>query len=185
MSMTAAERRALAWVLAVCVGGAGVQVVRHVGHREAVSAQSGEALARQLLAVDSAQRESRAAGRRATRASRGARGGGARGENGGRGAPRRQARAPEQTAGSRGEAAGERPILTPVDLDTADSAALERLPRIGPALASRIVSDRLQHGAFGSLVALQRVRGIGPKLAAGLAPLVTFSTNGRPSGVRR
>jgi len=180
MSMTAAERRALGWLLAVCVGGAAVRVVRQFDHREAVTGASGEALARQLLAVDSAQRESRAAGRRSARGTRSRQ----RVTSGG-GQPRRQARAPDDSAGSRAMAAGERPILTPVDLDTADSAALERLPRIGPALASRIVADRRQHGAFGSLETFQRVRGIGPKLAAGLAPLVTFSTNGRPSGVRR
>ena len=52
---------------------------------------------------------------------------------------------------------------------------LERLPRIGPALAARIVADRRINGEFGSLEALQRVRGIGPKLAELLRAHVTFS----------
>jgi len=77
------------------------------------------------------------------------------------------------------------PTLGPVDLDRADSAALERLPRIGPALAARIVADRRSHGDFGSLEALQRVRGIGPKLAQLLRPHVTFSGMPSPSPVPR
>jgi len=77
------------------------------------------------------------------------------------------------------------PTLGPVDLDRADSAALERLPRIGPALAARIVADRRNHGDFGSLEALQRVRGIGPKLAQLLQAHVTFSGTPRPSPVPR
>ncbi|HYW49515.1 MAG TPA: helix-hairpin-helix domain-containing protein [Gemmatimonadaceae bacterium] len=70
-----------------------------------------------------------------------------------------------------------------MDVDVADSALLERLPRIGPALAARIVADRNQRGPFGSLIELQRVRGIGPKLAAGLASTVTFSGIRRPLAV--
>ena len=77
------------------------------------------------------------------------------------------------------------PTLGPVDLDRADSALLERLPRIGPALAARIVADRQTNGAFGSLRGFERVRGIGPKLAQALAPLVTFSGIPRPSPVQR
>ena len=70
-------------------------------------------------------------------------------------------------------------------MDRADSAALERLPRIGPALAARIVADRVAKGAYGSLGGLQRVRGIGPKLAKSLETLVTFSGIPRPSPVQR
>jgi DNA uptake protein ComE-like DNA-binding protein len=77
------------------------------------------------------------------------------------------------------------PTLGPVDVDLADSAALERLPRIGPALAARIVSDRGARGPFGSLAGLERVRGIGPKLVQLLGPLVTFSGIPRPSTVQR
>jgi competence protein ComEA len=70
-----------------------------------------------------------------------------------------------------------------VDVDRADSAALDRLPRIGPALASRIIADRVKRGAFGSIEGLMRVRGIGPKLGDGLRPHVTFSGTPRPSPV--
>jgi len=68
----------------------------------------------------------------------------------------------------------------PIDPDVATEAELDRLPRVGPALARRIVANRDSFGPFGSLEALQRVRGIGPALAAGLAPHVTFSSGFRP-----
>ena len=63
----------------------------------------------------------------------------------------------------------------PIDLDTASAALLERLPRIGPALAKRIVEDRERRGPFGSLEAFQRVRGVGPATARELSGRVTFS----------
>ena len=69
----------------------------------------------------------------------------------------------------------------PIDLDIAPARVIERLPRIGPALAQRIVADRETHGAFGSLDALMRVRGIGPGIARVIAPLVTFTGTPRPS----
>jgi len=62
-----------------------------------------------------------------------------------------------------------------VDLDVAGADAIAGLPWIGDALAGRIVADRTAHGPFGSLTGLQRVRGIGPGLAARIAPFVTFS----------
>ena len=70
----------------------------------------------------------------------------------------------------------------PVDLDMASAAEIETLPRIGPALAQRIVADRDAAGPFGSLEGLRRVRGIGAATASLLAPLVTFSQS---SAVRR
>jgi DNA uptake protein ComE-like DNA-binding protein len=69
----------------------------------------------------------------------------------------------------------------PVNPDEATAKELETLPRIGPALAARIVANRDSFGPFGSLEALQRVRGIGPAMAAQLAPRVTFSPGIRPS----
>jgi competence protein ComEA len=69
----------------------------------------------------------------------------------------------------------------PVDVDRATAAELERLPRVGRVLAARIVADREARGAFGSVEALTRVTGVGPALAKRLAPLVTFSGTPRPS----
>ena len=73
------------------------------------------------------------------------------------------------------------PVARPaVDVESASAAELERLPRVGPALARRIVSDRSAHGPFGSLEGLQRVRGIGPAMARQLQGYVTFGGTGRP-----
>ena len=69
----------------------------------------------------------------------------------------------------------------PIDMDFASARTIERLPRIGPSLAQRIVADRDAHGPFGSLDALMRVRGIGPGIARAIAPLVTFTGTPRPS----
>jgi hypothetical protein len=68
-----------------------------------------------------------------------------------------------------------------VDLDVATASEIESLPRIGGVLARRIVDDRVQNGPFGSLDGFQRVRGVGPALAASLAARVTFSGTARPS----
>lgn len=55
-----------------------------------------------------------------------------------------------------------------VDLNTADQAALESLPRIGPALAERIIAWREENGRFQSVDDLLAVPGIGEKLLEGL-----------------
>lgn len=172
MGLTQGERAALRWLLAVFVAGAGVKLYRQWRFSGDATPAAAEALSRQLLAVDSAQRQ----GRRA----RNTRSAGRQSTSG------RRTRTPARPrADSAAALASSEPTLSRVDLDVADSAALERLPRIGPALASRIVADRQAHGAFGSLRALQRVRGIGAKLAGALEGHVTFSGNPRPSTVQR
>lgn len=55
-----------------------------------------------------------------------------------------------------------------IDLNTADQAALESLPRIGPALAERIIAWREENGRFTSIDDLLAVPGIGEKLLAGM-----------------
>jgi competence protein ComEA len=73
------------------------------------------------------------------------------------------------TAGAAGDAPGATlPGDDRVDLNTADQAALETLPRIGPALAERIIAWRDENGRFGSVDDLLAVPGIGEKLLAGL-----------------
>lgn len=59
-----------------------------------------------------------------------------------------------------------------VDLNTADVAALDELPGIGPVLAARIVEWREANGPFGSVEDLGEVTGIGPSLLADLRPRV-------------
>jgi len=58
----------------------------------------------------------------------------------------------------------------PVDLNTADAAALETLPGIGPALAARIVEFRETNGPFASVDDLLDVAGTSPRLVEELAP---------------
>ncbi|KQP54756.1 helix-hairpin-helix domain-containing protein [Agreia sp. Leaf283] len=55
-----------------------------------------------------------------------------------------------------------------VDLNTADAAALETLPRIGPETAKKIIDYRDEHGPFTSLDQLLEVPGIGQKTLDGL-----------------
>lgn len=67
-----------------------------------------------------------------------------------------------------GGAAGE-----PVNLNTADAARLQDLPRVGPVLAERILQWRTEHGGFASVEDLDAVPGIGEAMMAALRPLVT------------
>ncbi|MDH5421450.1 MAG: helix-hairpin-helix domain-containing protein, partial [Acidimicrobiia bacterium] len=54
-----------------------------------------------------------------------------------------------------------------VPINTADAAALETLPGVGPVLAERIVAFRTQNGPFGEVEDLLDVPGIGEaKLAS-------------------
>ena len=59
-----------------------------------------------------------------------------------------------------------------VDLNTADLAALDALPGIGPVLAQRILDWRGKHGRFSDVAELGEVPGIGDKLLAQLRDLV-------------
>lgn len=70
-----------------------------------------------------------------------------------------------------------RPLLPGerVDLDNADVTEITRLPRIGPAMAQRLVAWRAQHGAFGGLARLDSVPGVGPSLLDAIRPFVAFS----------
>jgi competence protein ComEA len=62
-----------------------------------------------------------------------------------------------------------------VDINRASAAELESLPRVGPALAARIVAHREAHGPFGSIEALDAVPGVGPATLEALRSHVTLS----------
>jgi len=74
----------------------------------------------------------------------------------------------EASAGA-SEAAGDGRI----NLNVADAAQLQSLPRIGPALADRIIEWRETNGGFTSVEDLLAVPGIGDKMLASLRELVT------------
>lgn len=71
------------------------------------------------------------------------------------------------------------PATRRIDLDVAPPEEIERLPRVGPALARRIAANRDSLGPFGSLSGLRRVKGMGPATLERLANLVTFSGQAR------
>ena len=71
------------------------------------------------------------------------------------------------TSGTAGAPAGK------VDLNTADVAALDALPGVGPVTAASIVAWREKNGRFTSVEQLQEIQGIGPAKYAALAKLVT------------
>ena len=142
---------------AVALLGAGVRLHR-AADREAASPAATDALRRQIAEVDSARRQ------RASRVSRSS-----------TASTHRQRRTPAVTSITS--------TPSPVDLDLAPAESLERLPRIGPSLARRIIADRDSLGPFGSLDGFQRVKGVGPAMARALAPYVTFSGTPRPSPV--
>jgi competence protein ComEA len=62
-----------------------------------------------------------------------------------------------------------------VNINTADAKQLALLPRVGLAVAQRIVDYRKQNGPFKSADELMLVRGIGEKLYAQLKPYVVTS----------
>lgn len=170
---TPAERQALLFLAALAVIGGGVRAAasrslgRELGQAEQGPARSASmgarALDAQIAAVDSA-RAHRPASRKTVGKSR------ARA-----GQPTRTAASPAQPAPELGQSA---PPL--VDVNHASAADLEQLPRVGPALAARIIAWRDTHGPFADMGGLRHVRGIGPATARLLAPLVTFSGRHSP-----
>jgi len=60
-----------------------------------------------------------------------------------------------------------------VNINTAGAEQLQLLPRIGPALADRIIEFREAHGPFGSVDELVAVKGIGESSLARLEPYLT------------
>jgi competence ComEA-like helix-hairpin-helix protein len=67
----------------------------------------------------------------------------------------------------------------PLDLNRATAEQLVRLPGIGEAKAAAILAIRAERGGFRSLDELENVRGIGPKLAAKLRPLLKVANASR------
>ncbi|MCG6964415.1 MAG: helix-hairpin-helix domain-containing protein [Acidobacteria bacterium] len=62
-----------------------------------------------------------------------------------------------------------------VNVNTATADQLQLLPRVGPALAKRIIDFRKANGPFKSADELVAVRGIGERSLTGLAPYIAVS----------
>ena len=71
-------------------------------------------------------------------------------------------------------ASGAPSAATLVHLNTADQAALESLPEVGPVTAQAIIAWRSEHGGFSAVSQLLDVDGIGDATLAQLTPYVTL-----------
>ena len=194
---TPAERKALLFLAGVIVLGVSVRVVRAARGGGTSDATNGQALARQIAAVDSARggevssrRLARSSGRSVVKRNRprpgqtrSAADSGARSDSAERWVREPLSAVASESNAVRGDRRGDPRggPLPVVDLDVASESEIEALPRIGGVLARRIVSDRSANGPFGSLEGFQRVRGVGPGLVALLKGKVTFSGTARPS----
>jgi competence protein ComEA len=70
--------------------------------------------------------------------------------------------------------AGSSPAALVVNLNSADQAALETIPGIGPVTATSILMYRDEVGSFSSVDQLLEVDGIGPATLESLLPYVTI-----------
>lgn len=69
-----------------------------------------------------------------------------------------------------------------VDINTASSAELERLPGIGPVIAFRIIEHRAESGPFRTADGLLAVRGVGAATLERLRPYITCTEGADPGG---
>ena len=180
------DQKALLFLAAVAVLGAGVRVAKGEAHPS--SADPG-ALERQMQAADSARR-SGGARRKAGGNTGSAPGAGGRAKHGAAGTGERTIRVPvgSAAASARGRPPAAAATTNPhrdfrgrLDMDVASATELDSLPGLGPTLARRIVADRMAHGPFVDLAALRRVKGVSTKLLERLDSTVTFSGTIRPA----
>ena len=81
--------------------------------------------------------------------------------------------APEEPAAPEETETEPEGMASRVNLNTADAAALESLPGIGPALAQRIIDYRMANGPFQTTAEIQDVRGIGAGIYAEIKDSIT------------
>jgi competence protein ComEA len=74
------------------------------------------------------------------------------------------------------EQAATQAATTPaINVNTASSADLQKLPGVGPAMAARTIEYREKNGGFKKLEDLMNVKGVGEKTFLKLKPLVTIA----------
>lgn len=77
--------------------------------------------------------------------------------------------------GAAGRSRSPKAPRTPIDLNAATATELVQLPRVGPAMAARILDYRKAHGPFRRPEELLNIKGIGEKAFLKLRPFVTAS----------
>ncbi len=60
-----------------------------------------------------------------------------------------------------------------ININTAPAAELQKLPRIGPKIAQRIIDFRNQNGNFKNIEEIIKVRGIGEKVFKQIKDMIT------------
>ena len=150
------DHKALVFLGAVGVLGAGVRVVRAAGKESIPAVQP--ALEHQARVADSA-----------AQAQRGGKGK-KKGSSGRGGSDRDQARPrPPGSPDRRGYVGGR------LDLDVATAAQIDSLPGVSATMARRIAVDRARRGPFTNAAGLQRVSGVGKRFLQQIDTLVTYS----------
>jgi competence protein ComEA len=185
---TPAEKRALVFLSAVLSLGAGVRATKALSAEPPPPSAAARAdLHRQIVAVDSADSVERVTGGKKHRSKRPVRVGISTSDG-----SDASVRPDSATSGKRrkkgpkilGDPASQPRDMGvspggPVDIDRAQEWEILSLPKIGPALAHRILANRDSLGPFGSLDELRRVKGVGEAVVDAITPYVTFSLQPR------
>ena len=166
------DHKALVFLGAVAVLGAGVRVVRASG-ASAVGEQP--ALERQAQAADSSARAGRSSGGGRSGGRPGGRGRGARGRSGTLDSARSRARDTVPTQGGAAPFDRRGYFNGKLDLDVASAAQIDALPGVSATMARRIVIDRTLRGPFVTRDGLRRVTGVGPAFLSKIDSLITFT----------
>lgn len=186
---TPAEKRALVFLSAILTLGAGVRATKaRSAEPPPPSAAARADLHRQIVAVDSADSVERSSGRKRQRSKRPKAIGISTSDGSDAAArPDTASRSKRRKGTKRLAPAEDRPRDLgaspggPIDVDRAQEWEILSLPKVGPALAHRILSDRDSLGPYGSLDELRRVKGVGDAVVNAITPYVTFSLAPRQS----
>lgn len=86
----------------------------------------------------------------------------------------------DSLSGETSQVSGEEEEIPRINLNKASVEELQRLPRIGPVTARRILEARRRKGRFNKLEDLLEVKGIGVKTLEALRPYVTVGEGREP-----